>query len=162
MDSRTPSRSKSRAGRDSRSREYRISQGHDAAAALIVDGQLAAAAAEERFNRKKHSGDFPTGDFNTAWRQPASNPATSTRSPTALTTVRTKRFIPSTQPPAEQYEEVFSREVLLEQLDRELPGFPADRFYQVNHHLAHAASAYYTSGWEECLVVVMDGMGEAP
>jgi carbamoyltransferase len=31
----------------------------------------------------------------------------------------------------------------------------------VNHHLAHAASAYYTSGWEECLVVVIDGMGEA-
>jgi carbamoyltransferase len=36
-----------------------------------------------------------------------------------------------------------------------------DRLHQVNHHLAHAASAYYTSGWEECLVIVIDGMGEA-
>src|ERR1700675_1659548 len=40
-------------------REYRISQGHDAAAALVVDGVCVAAAAEERFNRKKHSADFP-------------------------------------------------------------------------------------------------------
>src|SRR5271167_375299 len=40
-------------------REYRISQGYDAAAALIVDGRIVAAAAEERFNRQKHSGAFP-------------------------------------------------------------------------------------------------------
>ena len=31
----------------------------------------------------------------------------------------------------------------------------------VDHHLVHAASAYLTSGWDECLVVVFDGMGEA-
>src|SRR5204863_396254 len=40
-------------------REYRISQGHDSAAALIIDGVCVAAAAEERFNRKKHSAGFP-------------------------------------------------------------------------------------------------------
>ena len=40
-------------------REYRISQGHDAAAALIIDGELVAAAAEERFDRQKHSAKFP-------------------------------------------------------------------------------------------------------
>ena len=40
-------------------REYRISQGHDSAAALIVDGSLVAAVAEERFSRKKHTGSFP-------------------------------------------------------------------------------------------------------
>ncbi|PYT86282.1 MAG: carbamoyltransferase, partial [Acidobacteria bacterium] len=40
-------------------REYRISQGHDSAAALFIDGELIAAAAEERFSRKKHTGDFP-------------------------------------------------------------------------------------------------------
>src|SRR5215467_11847995 len=40
-------------------REYRISQGHDAAAALVVDGEIVAAAAEERFDRKKHSAHFP-------------------------------------------------------------------------------------------------------
>jgi predicted NodU family carbamoyl transferase len=40
-------------------REYRISQGHYAAPALFVDGRVGAAAAEERLNRTKHSGDFP-------------------------------------------------------------------------------------------------------
>src|SRR3974390_1828320 len=40
-------------------REYRISQGHDSAAVLVVDGNIVAAAAEERFSRKKHTGDFP-------------------------------------------------------------------------------------------------------
>src|SRR5215831_15714785 len=42
-------------------REYRISQGHDSAAALVIDGEVIAAAEEERFNRQKHSGAFPSG-----------------------------------------------------------------------------------------------------
>ena len=55
---------------------------------------------------------------------------------------------------------VFSREQLLDKLHRFFPGYPPVRVVQVNHHLAHAASAYFTSGWDECLVVVVDGMGE--
>src|SRR2546428_11644178 len=39
-------------------REYRISQGHDSAAAVIVDGVCVAAAAGERFSRQKHTRDF--------------------------------------------------------------------------------------------------------
>src|SRR5436309_14461829 len=39
-------------------REYRISQGHDSAAALFIDGELIAAAAEEWFSRQKHTDDF--------------------------------------------------------------------------------------------------------
>ena len=42
-------------------REYRISQGHDSAAALVVDGAVVAAVAEERINRGKHTGAFPRG-----------------------------------------------------------------------------------------------------
>src|SRR5436309_13209559 len=42
-------------------REYRISQGHDSAAALVVDGAVVAAVAEERINRRKHTGAFPRG-----------------------------------------------------------------------------------------------------
>ena len=41
-------------------REYRISQGHDSAAALVSNGEILAAAAEERFSLKKHTGDFPS------------------------------------------------------------------------------------------------------
>jgi carbamoyltransferase len=42
-----------------------------------------------------------------------------------------------------------------------LPTFSPEKVHQVNHHLAHAASAFYTSGWDECVIVVLDGMGEA-
>ena len=42
-------------------REYRISQGHDSAAALVVDGAVVAGVAEERINRSKHTGVFPRG-----------------------------------------------------------------------------------------------------
>ena len=40
-------------------REYRIAQGMDAAAALVIDGKLVAAAEQERFNGKKATGNFP-------------------------------------------------------------------------------------------------------
>src|SRR5579862_8013427 len=40
-------------------REYRISQGHDSAAVLVIDGEAVAAVAEERLTRRKHTGDFP-------------------------------------------------------------------------------------------------------
>ena len=40
-------------------REYRMCQGYDSAAALVVDGKVVAAAAEERFTRQKHTGAFP-------------------------------------------------------------------------------------------------------
>src|SRR5205814_5437505 len=61
----------------------------------------------------------------------------------------------------ERYRDVYSRDALLALVARDVPGLPAERVRHVAHHAAHAASAYYTSGWDECLVVVIDGMGEA-
>jgi len=58
------------------------------------------------------------------------------------------------------YDEVFSRNALTGLAGKHLRQFPAERIFQVSHHLAHGASAYFTSGWSECLVLVMDGMGE--
>ncbi len=142
-------------------REYRISQGHDSAAVLLVDGKLVAAAAEERFSRKKHTGDFPIGAIHYCLN--AAGIKASEIDEIAhgfdYTPYRAAFLLDPTT--AEQYDQVFSREKLLAQVNRHLPGFPADHVHQVNHHLSHAASAYYTSGWEECLVIVIDGMGEA-
>src|ERR1700733_8537984 len=42
-------------------RQYRISQGHDSAAALVIDGEFVAGVAEERIRRRKNTGDFPAG-----------------------------------------------------------------------------------------------------
>ncbi len=142
-------------------REYRISQGHDSAAVLLVDGELVAGAAEERFSRKKHTGDFPIGaiQYCLAAAGIKANDVDEIAHGFDYSPYRAAFLLDPTT--AEQYDQVFSREKLLAQVSRHLPGFPADRVQQVNHHLAHAASAYYTSGWEECLVVVIDGMGEA-
>jgi len=142
-------------------REYRISQGHDSAAVLLIDGELIAAAAEERFSRKKHTGSFPScaiayclseaglslGDIDEIAHSFDYAP------------IRTAY---SLDPISERlYREVFSREAVLAQVHRHLNAFPDDRVKHVNHHLAHAATAYFCSGWEECLVLVVDGMGEA-
>jgi carbamoyltransferase len=142
-------------------REYRISQGHDSAAALVVNGVPVAAAAEERFNRQKHSGRFPACAIRYCLGQAG----------LALEDVdlmvHSFNYVPyrnaySIDPTtASLYREVCSREALLALAERDFPGFPPERIQQVNHHLAHAASAYYTSGWDDCLVVVVDAMGEA-
>jgi carbamoyltransferase len=141
-------------------REYRISQGHDSAAALFVDGELIAAAAEERFSRKKHSGDFPVGAISYCLAE-ARISLSDVDEIVHSFDYRPYRPVYSIDPiTAELYRDVFSREAVLAQVSRHLDGYPADRVYHVNHHLAHAASAYFCSGWVECLVLVVDGMGE--
>jgi carbamoyltransferase len=142
-------------------REYRISQGHDSAAALVVDGKVVAAAAEERFTRKKHTGDFPEQAIRYCLTHAGLQVDDVDEIAHGFDYAPYRPIFCLDPISARQYAEVFSREALLERLSRAFPNFPAERVRHVNHHLAHAASAYYTSGWEECLVVVIDGMGEA-
>jgi carbamoyltransferase len=141
-------------------REYRISQGHDAAAALLIDGKLVAAAAQERFNRKKHSADFPID----AIRYCLSAAGIKIENVDEIAhgfDYWPYRDIYSLDPLSSKlYGEVFSKDVLLTQVRQYFPAFPPERVHSVGHHLAHAASAAYTSGWDECLVVVSDAMGE--
>ena len=66
-------------------REYRIAQGMDAAAALVVDGKLVAAAEQERFSGKKHTGDFPIDAIRFCLPRRASPSMRSTRSRTDST-----------------------------------------------------------------------------
>jgi carbamoyltransferase len=142
-------------------REYRISQGHDAAAALVVDGVPVAAAAEERFNRQKHSGNFPASAIRYCLDQSGLQLDDISLMVHAFDYGPYRQLYSIDPATANLYREVYSREALLALAARDFPGFPPDRIQQVNHHLAHAASAYYTSGWDDCLVVVVDGMGEA-
>jgi len=142
-------------------REYRISQGHDAAAALVVDGVPLAAAAEERFNRRKHSGAFPVGAIRYCLEQAGLALDDVDLIAHSFDYAQYRKAFSIEPTTANLYREVCSREALLAVVHRDLPGFPAERVQHVNHHLAHAASAYYTSGWDDCLVAVVDAMGEA-
>ena len=141
-------------------REYRMSQGYDSAATLVMDGVVVAAAAEERFTRRKHTGAFPLQAVRYCLAEGG----------IALADVDELAHCFDYGPyaaanaidpiAAQRYREVYSKDSLLGLVRRDLPDFPLDRVHPVTHHLAHAASAYYTSGWDECLVVVVDGMGE--
>ncbi len=142
-------------------REYRIAQGHDAAAALVSDGAPVAAAAEERFNRQKHSGAFPSQAISYCLNEARLRAGDIDEIAHSFDYRPYRKMFALDAVTARLYDEVFSREALLEAVRRELPGFPEERVRQVSHHEAHAASAWLTSGWDECLVVVIDGMGEA-
>lgn len=141
-------------------REYRMSQGFEAAAALVVDGVVVAAAAEERFNRKKHSAAFPVQAIQYCLKEAGLSLDQIDEIAHAFDYMPYKNAYAFDQVAAKRYQEVYSRDVFASQVSRNLPGFAIDRVRHVNHHLAHAASAFFTSGWEECLVVVIDGMGE--
>ena len=141
-------------------REYRILQGFDAAAALVVDGAVVAAAAEERFNRHKQTGDFPVQAIAYCLEQAGLSLADVDEIAHCFDYAPFGEIFSLDVTSAMLYEEVFSRHALLAQITRHCPQFPDERVHQVSHHLSHAASAYFTSGWDECLVVVLDAMGE--
>lgn len=141
-------------------REYRITQGMDAAAALVIDGKLVAAAEQERFSGKKHTGDFPIDAIQFCLAEAGISIHDIDEIAHAFDYAPYRSLYASDEISAELYEKVFSRDALLAQVRRDLPGFPLEKVHQVGHHMAHAASAAYTSGWDECLVVVNDAMGE--
>jgi carbamoyltransferase len=142
-------------------REYRISQGFDAAAALVCDGRIVAAAAQERFDRQKQSARFPADAV--AWcLEKAGLRLEDIDALGHGFDYADYRDVYSLDAMTKAcFDGVLAPEVFARAVRRDLPAFPQDRIMHVPHHLAHAASAYYTSGWDECLVVVIDAMGEA-
>jgi carbamoyltransferase len=141
-------------------REYRISQGHDSAAALVVDGKVIAAAAQERFSRKKHTGDFPIDAIQFCLREAGLTIEDISEIGHGFDYSPFSQLYSLDPDSSVLYEEVFSKSALVRQVHRYFSDFPAERIQPVNHHLSHAASAAFTSGWDECLVVVNDAMGE--
>jgi carbamoyltransferase len=143
---------------------------HDSAAALVVDGQIAAAAQEERFSRVKHDPGFPFHAVDYCLRQGGvsfdqidyvafyDKPLLKfdrlvetylAFAPRGFTSFR--RAIP-----------VWVKEKLF--LDRELRGSLPGKFrrriiYGV-HHVSHAASAFFPSPFDEAAVLTLDGVGE--
>lgn len=141
-------------------REYRISQGHDSAAALVIDGEFAVGVAEERISREKHTGNFPLGAIDACLAQ-AGLTLSDVDEIVHSFDYAPYRALYSLEPiSSELYCDVLCREAFVARVKAALGEFPAERIGHVEHHLAHAASAYFTCGWDECLVLVIDGMGE--
>jgi carbamoyltransferase len=142
---------------------------HDPAAALLVDGRIVAAAEEERFSRRKH-GKSPV-PFST-WELPeqamAFCLAEAGLAPGDLDAVAYS-YDPALAPPvdgdltAAEWEGLrtlyAARAPLF--LRAGLPGLDSARVRFVAHHVAHAASATFASGFDPCDVLVLDGRGES-
>jgi carbamoyltransferase len=141
-------------------REYRIAQGMDSAAALVIDGTVLAAAAEERYTGEKATGAFPVHAFRDCLDR--AGLAAGDLEAVAHGFAHQPEGLMLEDPYlAQRYSEVYDPAVQVGLLTAAFPGVDwASRFVPVPHHLAHAASAYYPSGYEEALVLVADGMGE--
>jgi len=141
---------------------------HDSAAALVVDGRIAAAAEEERFSRRKH-GKRPV-PFST-WELPeqaiAWCLAEAGLEPSDLDAVAYS-YDPRLVDPAsggldpgwEHLRTTYAERApyFLRTL---LPTYDPETFHFVRHHVAHAASAGLVAPFGDCAVLVADGRGEA-
>jgi carbamoyltransferase len=142
---------------------------HDPAAALVVDGDVVAAAEEERFSRRKHGKEAVP--FS-AWELPVEAMrwclAHAGLEPADVDAVAYS-YDPDLAPPsgpdvtADEWEGLRTLYVrrVPQFLATALPGLPTGRLSYVAHHVAHAASACMAAPDESSAVLVLDGRGEA-
>lgn len=148
---------------------------HDSAAALVIDGRIVAAAQEERFTRKKHDEAYPRQavDYvlSAAGLSLAQVDHVVFYDKPFLKFERLLETYVSFAPrgfasfakamPVWLREKLFQKTMLLEELERHDGGLGGrDKLLFSEHHLSHAASAFYPSPFEEAVVLTMDGVGE--
>ncbi|MFM8435983.1 MAG: carbamoyltransferase [Planctomycetia bacterium] len=149
---------------------------HDAAACLLIDGAIAAAAQEERFTRKKHDAGFPQhairSCLDAAGLRPDDidhvvfyeKPFLKFERLLETSLAFAPRGFPSfvTSLPVWLQGKLFQKMVILNALEatlgRQIDWAPRLLFSE--HHLSHAASAFFASPYEEAAVLTMDGVGE--
>lgn len=148
---------------------------HDSAAAVIRDGKIIAAAQEERFTRKKHDESFPINAIQFCIKQSGISiedfDAIAFYDKPLLKFERLLEtyygFAPKgiesfvTAIPVWLREKMFLKRVLHEELGK-IEGYNKNKvkFLFPEHHLSHAASAFYSSPYQEAAVLTIDGVGE--
>ena len=145
---------------------------HDSAAALLIDGEIVAAAHEERFTREKHTSEFPINaakyvldeagirlsdlDVVAFYDKPYLKFERLMETYHGFAPQGLKSFIAAM--PVWIKEKLFMRKLLKEELGKIGPGKVPLMFPE--HHLSHAASAFYPSPFEEAAILTLDGVGE--
>jgi len=142
---------------------------HDSAAALLKEGNLVAAAEEERFSRRKHDYGFPVSAIEFCLRQ-------------AGISGRDLDYAVFYEKPLLKFERILMSclgtfpnswktfgEAMIAWFDEKLwikgalakfLGIPEEKVLFVEHHLSHAASAFFASPYEEAAILTVDGVGE--
>src|ERR1041385_2800957 len=142
-------------------REHNIAQGFDAAAALVGTDAVLAAAAEERFTRQKATGAFPVNAIRYCLKTGNLQLKDIDYVAHGFSYEPHKAAFQSDDFARRQYDEVFAPEVQKRLLTQHFGNLDWNKeFVPVPHHLAHAASAFYLSGFKDALILISDGMGE--
>ena len=148
---------------------------HDSAAALLVDGELIAAAQEERFTRIRHDSSFPHHAVRFALEEAGLDGADLdhvvfydkpflkferlletyvTNAPRGFRSFRKAM-------PVWLRDKLFLKRLIMKHLTRSAEGFDdPDRLLFSEHHYSHAASAFHPSPFDEAVVLTLDGVGE--
>jgi len=148
---------------------------HDSAAALIENGKVIAAAQEERFTRKKHDAGFPENairycleeagggleavDYVTFYDKPFLKFERLLETYVAYAPRGYVSFAKAI--PVWIKEKLFQKDMLRKQFEAFDENFDwKNKLLFSEHHLSHAASAFYPSPYDEAVVLTMDGVGE--
>lgn len=142
---------------------------HDSAAVLLRDGQVVAAAEEERFSRKKHDSNFPYHAVEFCLRTGAlAGPELDYVVFFEKPLLKLERLLLTSLQLFPRSHRVF-REAMVtwlggklwvkQLIQRELGVSPAKILFS-EHHLSHAASAFYCSPFEDAAILTVDGVGE--
>lgn len=135
----------------------RICQGLDSAACIVKDGHVVAAAAEERFAGVKGTGAFPSQAITYCLDEAGIGPGEIDVIAHGFSYDEYQRFFAED---TEYFIRALSGRTVIDELSQAGWKNLLDRFQPVRHHLAHAASSYYPSGFKSALGIVSDGMGE--
>ena len=148
---------------------------HDSAACILVDGKIIAAAQEERFTRKKHDANYPYNAIEFVLK--FSNLKLSEvdqivffekpflkfeRLLETYVAFAPKGFVSFAKAmPLWIKEKLFQKNLLFNKLKQHDENYKSDEnIFFSDHHLSHAASAFFPSPFEEAVILTADGVGE--
>ncbi len=148
---------------------------HDSAAAILKDGKIVAAAQEERFTRKKHDSSYPYNainfvldysnlelsevDYIVFYEKPFLKFERILETYVAFAPKGFSQFTKSI--PIWLKEKLFQKNLLINHLKKNDKNFKnTNKIYFSEHHLSHAASAYFPSPFNEAIILTADGVGE--
>jgi len=147
---------------------------HDSAVALVIDGEIIGAVQEERFTRKKHDPDYPANSINfllakAGLRLDDVDYLAFYDKPFLKFERLLETFIAyapkgliqfSIAMPIWLREKLFLKRQLIKLLRKLDENFDPNKLLFGEHHLSHAASAFFPSPFEEAVVLTLDGVGE--
>lgn len=146
--------------KDLSNHEVLVSQGMDASAAIICNGKIVAACAEERFTNKKHTGDFPKHAINACLKKAGISIDDVSYIAHNFNYEPYKELLKHSDYSKGLYEAILSDQSQINLFKKYYGVDISNRLKSCDHHDCHATYTFETSGFRESLIIVIDGLGE--